>query len=238
MGKKTLLLLLMMISITLTRAQNPGIRTVIRRNVNLDNKIIKDSSGVVVPADEWHKRMASGIYKLSSNALSGDTMVLVRMTEEDIARRHEWMPPPPPSPAFPVGEKKELPKLKDINGNKIDFKALEGKVVVLNFWFIACEPCKMEIPELNKLVTENPEVVFIAVGLDLKYEIKDFLKVTAFKYQQTYDGREYARNLSVGSYPTNVVIDKKGITRFSSSGYGTSSIIFLRKALSQAKAEN
>ena len=32
---------------------------------------------------------------------------------------------------------------------------LRGRVVVLNFWFLACAPCQAEIPSLNKLVSNT-----------------------------------------------------------------------------------
>ena len=42
--------------------------------------------------------------------------------------------------------------LTTIDGEKYDTTSLKGKVVVLNFWFVDCPPCRKEIPELNKLV--------------------------------------------------------------------------------------
>ena len=240
MNKKILLLPLLIIAskVSLAQTATTTTRVVTRTHVNLDGKIIKDSTGVVMPADEWHKRLATGKYKLSGNAVSADSLLLVRMSSAEMSRWDAMMPAPFASPAFPTGEKKDLQKLKDINENKIDFKTLAGKVVVLNFWFIACEPCKMEIPELNKLVAENPDVVFAAVGLDFRYEIKDFLKTNTFDYRQTYDGLDYCTNLGVASYPTNVVIDKKGVTRFSATGYGPNTLVFLKRVLNEVKSEN
>jgi thiol-disulfide isomerase/thioredoxin len=209
----------------------------------MEQKIVKDSIGITLPYEQWHELMVTGGYMLKSKGFSTDTMTLVKMSAEDIAirnSRRSMMPAPmlPPSPAFPVGEKKELFNAKDTEGNKVDFKALAGKVIVLNFWFIACAPCKQEIPELNKLVAENPDVVFIAIGLDLKYEIKDYLKETPFSYRQIYDARNACALYGISSYPTNVVIDKKGITRYSSSGYGEGALTYLKKTISEVKAEN
>jgi thiol-disulfide isomerase/thioredoxin len=209
----------------------------------MEQKIVKDSTGAILPYTQWRQMMAGGGYMLRSKGYNTDTMTLVKMSAADIAARNSRrsaMPAImlPPSPAFPIGKKKELSNAKDVDGKKVDFKALAGKVIVLNFWFINCQPCKEEIPELNKLVADNPDVVFIGIGLDLKYEIKDFLKITPFNYRQIYDAREDCTRYGINSYPTNVVIDKKGVTRYSSSGFGGGSLTYLKKTIEEVKAEN
>ncbi|MEO7213776.1 TlpA disulfide reductase family protein [Mucilaginibacter sp.] len=245
MRKIVLLITLTFASIISAEAQEQTAvsKTVVVRSSSMEQKIVKDSTGAIVPYAQWHQMMISGGYTLRSKGINSDTMTLVKMNAEDIARRNNMrsrLPAVmlPPSPAFPIGEKKELFSAKDVDGNKVDFKALAGKVIVLNFWFIACEPCKQEIPELNKLVANNPDVVFIGIGLDLKYEIKDFLKVTPFNYRQIYDAREDCNRYGINSYPTNVVIDKKGVTRYSSSGFGGGSLTYLKKTIEEVTAEN
>ena len=41
--------------------------------------------------------------------------------------------------------------LTDIEGNTWQSDELKGDVVVFNFWFTTCPPCKKEIPELTSL---------------------------------------------------------------------------------------
>jgi thiol-disulfide isomerase/thioredoxin len=209
----------------------------------MEQKIVKDSAGVILPYAQWHQMIVSGGYMLTSKGYHTDTMTIVKMSAEDLAMRNSRRDTMaatmlPPSPAFPVGEKKELISARDVNGDKVDFKALAGKVIVLNFWFITCAPCKEEIPEFNNLAADNPDVVFVAMGLDLKYEIKDFLKETPFNYRQIYDARDICDRYGVRNYPTNVVIDKKGVIRFSSSGFGAGGLANLKKTIEQAKAED
>ena len=52
----------------------------------------------------------------------------------------------------------------DIEGNEYSLNSLKDKIIVLNFWFVQCEPCVREIPELNNLVEKykDKDVVFIA----------------------------------------------------------------------------
>ncbi|MBO9704623.1 MAG: TlpA family protein disulfide reductase, partial [Arthrobacter sp.] len=40
------------------------------------------------------------------------------------------------------------------DGKRVTSKDLEGKVVVMNFWFAACAPCRVEAPDLKAMHTE------------------------------------------------------------------------------------
>jgi hypothetical protein len=42
-------------------------------------------------------------------------------------------------------------ELTTIDGKTFNTDSLRGKVVVLNFWFIGCGPCRRELPELNRI---------------------------------------------------------------------------------------
>ncbi len=39
----------------------------------------------------------------------------------------------------------------DLNGKEWNLEKLQGKIAVINFWFINCAPCKEEMPALNEL---------------------------------------------------------------------------------------
>jgi len=67
---------------------------------------------------------------------------------------------------------------KDLLGEMVDLNTLKGKVVLLNFWFINCPPCRMEMPDLNELKNEykDQEVVFIGITFDQPNQINEFFK--------------------------------------------------------------
>ena len=68
-----------------------------------------------------------------------------------------------PEAEFAKGERALDFIVTTINGEHIKLSELRGKVVVLNFWFTKCGPCKLEIPDLNGLVNEfkDKDVVFL-----------------------------------------------------------------------------
>src|SRR5437879_13717402 len=50
-----------------------------------------------------------------------------------------------------VGSRAPELGLKDLEGTEITLAALEGTPAVLNFWFLACETCREELPHLQAL---------------------------------------------------------------------------------------
>lgn len=109
----------------------------------------------------------------------------------------------------------------DIAKTKWESGELIGKVVVINFWFTACKPCILEIPHLNKLVTENKNnpVVFIAPAPEDETRINRFLKKYSFDYHIIPSSLDYITSLHVENFPTHLVVDQKGIIRKVFIGY-------------------
>ncbi len=112
-------------------------------------------------------------------------------------------------------ENKKAPDfdLFDINGVNYSLDKLKGKVVVANFWFTGCGPCKQEIPALNELVNEfkNKNVLFIAFALDDDLKIlNSFLKKTPFKYVIIPKSAQVAKDYKITIYPSHLIIDRKG----------------------------
>lgn len=125
---------------------------------------------------------------------------------QQIARELFYKEEVSPAPAF---------RVKDLAGKEWDLSALKGKVVVLNFWFIGCLPCREEIPGLNEMVAKySPEeVVFLAFALDDAPHLEKFLAKNNFDYQIIPESDGPNQSFRVGSYPTHIIIDKDGKIR-------------------------
>lgn len=157
----------------------------------------------------------------STFSLDGFTVQTKEEQEQYIANRKERSNRLKETANNQVGEESPKFSIRTIDGRKIKNKDLLGKVVVLNFWFTTCSPCKKEIPELNQLKKEfvGKDVEFIAVALDEEYKIASFLKGTPFNYEIVDSGSWLASRFEVSAYPSNIVIDKKGIIQFYKVGY-------------------
>ena len=122
-----------------------------------------------------------------------------------------------------IGSKATNFKDITIKQEKIDTKKLVGEIVVYNFWFTNCTPCTVEIPKLNTLKEKykNKNVHFIAIGLDPEYKMIPFFKKTPFDYDIIAEGSWLAEKFDVNAYPTNIIVDQKGVIQFYEIGYKT-----------------
>jgi peroxiredoxin len=62
-----------------------------------------------------------------------------------------------PAPAF---------SLKDLRGKTVGLGDFRGKVVLLNFWFSACFPCRQETPDLIQLYKMHKDRGLVILGIN------------------------------------------------------------------------
>lgn len=107
----------------------------------------------------------------------------------------------------------------DINGNKLSLADFKGKkYVLLDFWGSWCVPCRKESPHLIELYTRYKDrgIEFIGVADDDETQDKWRKAVEEDKLpwlQVLKGGNKEAgisRKFNVGSYPTQILIDKEG----------------------------
>lgn len=207
-----------------------------------DKAVVKDASGNIMPTILWRAYHKTGDY--SFRYIKEDNSFLIfQMTPAQKAvadERKEAMlassAQPRLSGAFKDGEKFIGYKLTDLNGIKYDLKASQGKVIVINFWFINCPPCKQEIPDLNQLYVkykENKDVIFLAIALDDKYELKQFIKSSPFLYNIVPEGRYFAQKHGVTTYPTHVVVGKDGFVKFHTTGLAHNTVYWIEKTIKE-----
>lgn len=103
----------------------------------------------------------------------------------------------------------------DMKGNTWKSEDLIGKVVVLNYWFIGCAPCRVEIPGLNEMVEhyKGEDVVFLAFSTDPKANLEGFLKKSPFNYNIIPDAMNHTQNINIKAHPTHIILDKSGNIR-------------------------
>jgi thiol-disulfide isomerase/thioredoxin len=239
--KKYLFIFAMCLSLTSAYAQHIKPLITINRN-----SVVRDTSGMQYPFSVWQKLYLSGNYRFDavdpndentdyiiSKKYTGKQIIRTPEQEEELIRR---MQKPAESTFFTTGEVLKPFKVTDITGTKISPKDWVGKIVVINFWFINCLPCRKEIPELNKMAIKyanNPDVIFIGIALDRKPSIDRFIAATPFAYHQVEDGEQYASLFKIHLYPTNVVIDKEGKVRFHSTGYTLNTPYWIEKTIAE-----
>lgn len=109
-----------------------------------------------------------------------------------------------------------LPKFRfvDLNNELFNDSTVKGKILVINCWFIHCQPCLEEIPLLNQLAktySTYPNILFIGLAFDSAKNLKIFLKKTKFTYSIIPDQEDYLRNeLQISGYPAHLIVSGEG----------------------------
>lgn len=97
----------------------------------------------------------------------------------------------------------------------VDLSKLRGHVVVLNFWATWCPPCIEELPSLEQLQRELPQVKIIAVSTDDDADAYQRFLIEHSVSLLTVRDAEQRSNAMYGTFrfPETYVIDKNGIIR-------------------------
>lgn len=102
------------------------------------------------------------------------------------------------------------------SGARTSLAALRGKGVVINFWATWCEPCKKEMPLMDRAAATRPDVAWLAVDLDEDGErIREFLdRIGIVRLEPLLDvGLATTRRYAVLSVPSTFFVDGGGIIR-------------------------
>ena len=104
----------------------------------------------------------------------------------------------------------------DKNDQKININEYKGNLLILNFWAVWCEPCKEEMPSLDKLQA-NPELdkikIFpINIGKETLDKVNKFFVDFKIKNFEPYfdPPTTLAKKFSLRGVPTSILINKEG----------------------------
>ncbi|MBN1989876.1 MAG: TlpA family protein disulfide reductase [Bacteroidales bacterium] len=97
---------------------------------------------------------------------------------------------------------------------------IEGRIIVVDFWFTKCAPCVASIPELNFLAQKYPEILFLSISFEKEDLINEFLKKMVMYYPVGSDPDSKTINsFGVQLYPETFLIDEFGIVRWQGSPF-------------------
>jgi peroxiredoxin len=120
----------------------------------------------------------------------------------------------------------QVPELSwvTLDGQKLDAKALRGKVVLINFFATWCGPCLEEMPHLQKDIfpkLKDKNFVMVSIGREHnEAELKEFRKKREFTIPIAADpDRKIFGRFATQDIPRNYVIAADGKIAFQSVGY-------------------
>jgi thiol:disulfide interchange protein DsbD len=122
-------------------------------------------------------------------------------------------PPEQAKPSAPPVQS-SLPKVNGLDGSPIDTAALNGKVVVMNFWATWCVPCIQEIPSFNKLHQQYAAKGVAVVGVSMDDEgadrVRPFLKKHPIDYTVAMGSEGVTKEFGLDELPVTVIFDRSG----------------------------
>ena len=104
----------------------------------------------------------------------------------------------------------------DKNDRKINIKEFNGNLLLLNFWATWCEPCKEEMPSLDRLqINENLSnlnIFAINISQENGKKVDSFFKDLNIENLEPYFDAPttLAKTFSLRGVPTSILIDKDG----------------------------
>lgn len=100
-----------------------------------------------------------------------------------------------------------------VSGEPFESKDYEGKIVLLDFWYISCYPCLKMMDDLKILSgefkNENVEIVGIN-NIDSKEKMTAFLDKKNVKYTNIYNCKDVIMDYKISVYPTLYIINTDG----------------------------
>ncbi len=105
--------------------------------------------------------------------------------------------------------------LKKLDGTTATLGELnKGKIAVLDFWASWCFPCKLSVPEINKLYEDYAGKGVSIYGVNLQEteaEAREFVKDNDVKYPVVLDTNgEVAQKFRILGIPSLAVLDSEG----------------------------
>ena len=109
---------------------------------------------------------------------------------------------------------KEL-KFKDFNLQDIDLTNKKGNIMIINFWASWCQPCKKEMPSLEKLAQNYKKIKIYPVNMEKpnKLRARDFYNSVGITSLDIYFDPEFnlVKVFKIRGMPTSILIDKNGM---------------------------
>ena len=104
----------------------------------------------------------------------------------------------------------------DKKDKNINIEEFNGNLILLNFWATWCEPCKEEMPSLDRLQINkklgNLKIFAINISKESSKKVDKFFKDLSIKNLEPYYDAPttLAKTFSLRGVPTSILINKNG----------------------------
>ncbi len=134
---------------------------------------------------------------------------------------------PLPATAIQTGTPAPSFVLNDVAGASVGSSDYQGKVLLVTFWSPWCTPCRDELPALDRLYVAHKKDGFEVVAVSVepsKEAVSAFLRKTGLSFPVLFDDKHVSDAYSCSHLPTTVFLDRNGVVRKITKGYGKESL--------------
>lgn len=119
-----------------------------------------------------------------------------------------------PSQGTQIGNLAPDFQLSGLDGQIISLSDFRGKPVLINFWASWCNPCRAEMPFLQRIHEEWADKGLVMLAVDIgesPSRVNKFVESFGLSFLVLLDAKqEVAREYNIRSIPTTFFIDKNG----------------------------
>lgn len=112
--------------------------------------------------------------------------------------------------------------LTDLTNKRVALSDFRGQRVLLNFWYVACAPCREEMPDLETFSHQMQGQHIAVLGINIQDDpltASEFLQQLGITYAVALDPHQRVFDYyHLTSTPSSILIDSQGIIRGSVSG--------------------
>ena len=105
-------------------------------------------------------------------------------------------------------------QLKNPAGKELNMASLKGKPLLINLWATWCTPCVAELPQLDKIAAEHPELKLLTVNQDMDKldKVAPFLKARGVTRLEPWLNPDNSLTFQFGAdtLPATILYDSAG----------------------------
>jgi thiol-disulfide isomerase/thioredoxin len=144
------------------------------------------------------------------------------------------------NPALATAKMAPAFTVTSLDGTRFDLDAMNGRVVLIDFWATWCGPCREELPHMKKIAREfaGQPLVIISVSWDSdEAKWKDFIAKNEMNWVQYRDAdHSLSKRFGIEAIPHYFTIDSDGVLTAEMLGSGSDVEGKLKKLVARAKA--
>jgi thiol-disulfide isomerase/thioredoxin len=111
-----------------------------------------------------------------------------------------------------------------LDGREVPVPARDAAVTVVDFWATWCEPCRDQLPVLDRLPAAFPDDRVVVVGISFDEDssaLEEFLARIPVGFPVLWDkgGAALAVKMEITRLPTTLVLDREGVVRAAHVGF-------------------